>query len=506
MGALILAIASVGSYILGLLRDRLLAGQFGAGPDLDVFNSAFIVPDFVMNLIAAAVTTAFVPVFASVLTKRGLAAAWHTTNQLLNLIGSTMLGVIVLVWLAFPMLSGLISPGFTPEQHELLISVTRLLLLSPFCFALSIVFGSALQSLERFVTYALSPLLYNVGIIIGIVWLAPRWGITGVIMGVVLGAMAHMLARGIELRRAGWSWQWTYSLTDPEIRHTLALMLPRVIALVAVQTNLWVYNSLASELESGSISVFNLARNFQSLPVSVFGISLATAAFPVFARLYAQAKPVDLGKQVQRSMLQVLFFTLPAGVGLMLVAHPLIALMLGGNQFTPAAVSATGLALAVFALSVPWESSQHVLARAFYGQHNMITPVIVTVIGSVVNGVVCWYASQWWGVRGLVLGFCITSVLQTVLLAGWLTTKLPHLLDRQFWKSLLKIGLASTLMCLVTWLTISQISGNIKQLLIGVSVGTMIYLISCKVLRVTELEGLTLFINTLQRRLTGKKL
>ncbi|MBI2415954.1 MAG: murein biosynthesis integral membrane protein MurJ [Candidatus Kerfeldbacteria bacterium] len=497
---LIVATCSAASYGLGLLRDRLLASYFGAGVELDVFNSSFIIPDIITNLFAAAVTTAFIPVFTDVWHKRNQQAGWQATNNVLNSIGISVLILIGLAWLFMPQLSQLVAPGFNQEQHQLLIHTTRLLLLSPLLFGVSLTIGSALQGIDRFVSYAIAPLLYNIGIVGGIILFTPRLGIVGAILGVIVGALLHAGIRLFELWRQGWRWQWYWQPGDIALQHTVTMMLPRVITLLSVQVNLWVYNALGSTLPAGSISVFNLARNFQSLPVSLFGISLATVLFPLLSRHYNQTNHDQFTNQLTQGWRQILFFTLPASVGVMLLAQPLVDTVLGGGKFTAAAVAATSVTLAMFALAIPTESSQHVLARGLYARHDAISPVIVAIISSAINFMVCWLLLPRFQVVALAAGFVVSSVCQVLLLSWrlqrqgvqWLTG--TALIDGG------KMIAASAGMGLGVWLLLQLPLPAMLLLLAGSSLGALLYLGLSRVLIVPELTSSITMIKKLINR------
>lgn len=471
--AIILASSSIFSYLLGLLRDRLLASHFGAGSALDIFNSAFLIPDLINNLFAAALTTAFIPVLTSAFTKQGETAGWAILNRALQLLSTTILVSCGLAWLFMPWLVHGIAPGFSETERATLLVAARWMLLSPVLLSLSTVFGSGLQTKQRFISYALSPVLYNLGIVIGIIFLAPSYGIIGVVWGVGLGAGLHMLARLIELIFSGWKVSPPSSyqsiLKDPDIRHTIALMLPRVVGLVAVQANLWVYNAMASGLDTGSIAVFNFARNFQSLPVSLFGIALATALFPKLAQHFAEAKHEQLQSDSQRGLQQLIWLTVPAMFGMMLLAQPLIKTFLGSGKFDQAAVIATSTTLVMFALSIPFESCLHILARMFYAQHNTKTPVKIAVMASVINVVVCLIAVPYLGVVGLALGFVLTTVSQVIGLWWSLHIKMDVFgsIGRALVRSIPMVGAVALVLIFVPQAHF--------QLLLGSAAGAIVY-------------------------------
>ncbi len=480
VSATILAASSVGSYLFGLLRDRLLANRFGAGADLDVFTASFIVPDAIMNIFAAALTAAFIPVFSQWIHKRSTKQAWELVNTLLQTLVIIMVLAGAFAWLTMPWLAQLVAPGFDTERTALLIELTRWMLLSPILFGLSILFGSALQGMNRFVSYAISPLIYNVGIVLGIIILSPQLGIKGATYGVILGAALHMGVRLFELLRTDWKnhtwkciskWPWK----DEGVRNIIKLMIPRSIGLLSWQANLWIYTALASTLMVGSVGIFSLARNFQSLPVSMFGISLATALFPKLASFFAKDKKKEFSDHVSGSIQRLLVFTIPSAIGLMLLSKPLVSLFLGGGKFGAAAILATGVTLSVFALSVPLESTQHILARSFYARHDMITPVIVTLCATAVNVSVSWVAIQYIHVAGLALGFVTYSTTQVVLLSFLLRRKTGALNGYAIIVTISKLLTASSIMGVAVWLLTKNISSNIIQLAVGAGSGAIIY-------------------------------
>lgn len=495
-----LASTSVASYVLGLVRDRVLAAQFGAGLELDVYNSAFLIPDVIMNIFAAALTTAFIPVFTQLWTKPGEATAWRVTNALLTGLVCVMVIVLGLAFVTMPWLVHAVAPGFNATGRSLLIQTSRLMLLSPLGFSLSIAIGCALQGRHRFFTYALSPVLYNLTIIISLVLLAPNFGVVGAVAGVAVGAFVHAGVRLVELLRIGFKPWPKRPWGEPALIETIRLMLPRIAGLLAVQANLWVYNALASWLGEGNISIFNFARNFQSLPVSLFGIALATVLFPRLSEHFAHDRPNDIVVLGQRATTQLLFLTLPAMVGMMLVAYPLVKLLLGSGEFDAAAVSATSIALMVFALSIPLESIQHVLARIFYAQHNVKTPVIIALFGAVINALVCIVAMPWLGVYGLALGFVVTALSQVILLQRALRKTGQSIISTSVYRSAGKIMIASIAMGLSVGVVLWFVPGVTLRLLGAISLGVIVYCWCALGLRIPEFHDTVSMIKTLWKR------
>lgn len=501
----ILAASSIASYAFGLLRDRLLASQFGASTELDVFNASFLVPDAIMTLFGAALTTAFIPVFSNWWHEQGDTATWQLVNTVLRIIGIGIVVAIGIAWLLMPWLAQLLAPGFSGDQQTLLVSTSRVMLLSPLFFSMSVLFGSALQGLRRFISYAISPVVYNLGIVFGILVLSKPFGIHGVIHGVVIGAALHMIIRLIELRYSGWTLTVgttkNYSITkNPGIRQTIRLMIPRMLALLIWQGNLWFYTAMASHLLVGSIGIFNLARNFQSLPVSLFGIALATAVFPALASTFVEKKSEAFAHDISKAIRQLLFFTLPAAVGIMMLAEPLVTTFLGSGKFTGTAIIATSVTLAVFSLSIPLESLQHMLSRAFFAQHDANTPLYITIAASITNVIVSLLAIQWFDVSGLAFGFVAYSAVQVILLLVYLGKKHITLDKQTMLVSLAKMLFASGVMGLSVLAVTTYVANPLQAFVTGVITGAVVYTIVTALLRLPELTAALYLIKRVIKR------
>ncbi|MFH0819104.1 MAG: murein biosynthesis integral membrane protein MurJ [Patescibacteria group bacterium] len=484
-GAGLLAVSSIGSYGFGLLRDRLLAGQFGASTELDIYSASFLIPDFIMNLFVAALTVAFVPVFSSWRKKQCENSAWELTNHLLYLITFIIVIAAVIIYFFTPFLTKLIAPGFNEISRATLINTSRLMLISPILFSLSIIFGSALQGLRRFTAYALSPILYNLAICLSLYFLAPKYGIYGAIIGVLIGVLIHFLIRLIESFWSGWRLKY-FKPHWPGVIKVIKLMLPRSIALIAWQANLWIYTAIASGLAVGSIGIFNIARNFQSLPVSLFGIAFATSMFPALADHFADEKISEFRDDLSKTIRQVLFFTIPASMALVILARPIVNFFLGTGKFDEQAVITTGIVLSIFAMSIPFESLQHLLARGFYARHDTITPVKITIFASLINILISFIVAQFMGVIGLAFGFIGYAITQVLLLNIFLRKKIEKLNDKEILNSLYKIMIATLIMAVIIYL--------ISNLYLAILIGGTVYLILAIILKMPELSGLKIII------------
>ncbi|PIT98032.1 MAG: hypothetical protein COT71_02880 [Candidatus Andersenbacteria bacterium CG10_big_fil_rev_8_21_14_0_10_54_11] len=419
-GSAVLTATAFGSYGLGLLRDRIFAQTFGLSVDLDAYNAAFLLPDFLFNLlVASGIAAAMVPLF-SALKREGYAQAYEYVGSIINTALITT-GVVAagLMVLAGPA-SHLVAPGLAETDQQAVVRLMRVLSLSPLLFSLSNSLGAMLVAERRFLYYGLSPMLYNLGIIAGVLALAPRFGVMGAALGTLGGASLHAGIRLFDARRLGWRWHWVLGWKTPSFRKTIRLMLPKMIGHPVELVTFWAYTALASTRPAGSISALNFARNFQSVPVSLIGITMSTAAFPLLADAIAGQRTSDFVSVLRRILGSILVISAAAAVVLYLIREPLIALLLGGGSFDAEAIKRTAQVLGIFCLAIPTESINHLLARAFYARHNTVVPVVFSMLALLVAVSVAWIFLPSVGITALPAGFFAGSLIKTLGLTGWL--------------------------------------------------------------------------------------
>ena len=494
--AIILAFAYGISYILGLFRDRTFVHYFGAGDELDAYNAAFIIPDFFFNLtIAGAITVAFIPVFTNYVSKKKEGAAWEVANSVLNLASILIVVICIICFFAAPWLIKIVAPGFPPEKLDLALNLTRILLLSPIIFNISNTFGSILVSLKKFTAYAFAPALYNLGIIGGTLLLYGRFGIYGAAIGTIVGALLHLTIQLIGVRQSGYKYKFSVNLFHPGIKRIIKLMIPKTLGLAAWQINLWVYTMLGSFLATGSIAIFNFSRNFQSLPIALIGISLGTAIFPTLAEKAALHKNKDFTMFFSKIFRQIIFLSLPATMGLILLRKEIIELILKTGRFTDSDVQIMSYAFLFFCFAITTENLVHLIARSFYAHQNTLTPVTISIMVIIVNIICSYYLSKVIGVAGLTLSFAIMSFLQVALLLMFLKWKIKKLDGINIFLSFLKISIATAVMSLgiigIRWLiednfAIDRSLYLLVELIIITLASLAIYLIIAKLIRIKE--------------------
>lgn len=513
--AILVGAASLASRFLGVVRDRILASSFGAGDTLDVYYAAFRVPDLVFNLLVlGALSAGFIPLFTSLLKRperpQENAEAWAMVNNVLNLLGVALVGISVLAMVFAGPLASLFAPGFSPEKQAATANLTRLMFLSPLFLGLSGVIGGVLQSFKRFLVYSLAPVMYNLGIIAGALWLAPRWGGYGLAAGVIGGAALHFLVQLPTVLELGWRYRWRFEWRDQVTRRLGRLMVPRTLSLAISQIDLLVSTAIASTLAAGSLAVFNLANNIQSFPIGIFGISFATAVFPF---LSAQAKNRDklvaIFSQTQR---QILFFIIPATMLIWVLRAQLVRVLLGAGQFDWTDTVLTIETLTFFSLSLFAQASIPLLVRMFYARQNSKHPFYIGLFTVAVDIILSWQLSRLLGVAGIALAYSISNILNFTLLWLLLRWQLGRLDGTAIAFAAVKFLAAGLLALLAAqqikiwagaWLDLDTGWGIFGQGVLAGLAGLAVYLGACGLFRSEELSS---FWSGLKRRLPWRSL
>lgn len=415
--ALIIAASSLISRLLGLVRDRLLAGSFGAGSDLDVYFAAFRIPDFVYNiLIAGGVVVAFLPLFSEYFLKNK-EEAWQFANNVLNVFLMALVLISLIFFIFAPFFVKLIAPGFASQQTQLTVLLTKLLFLSPILLGLSSIFSGVLHYFNRFLIYSLAPILYNLGIILGIIFLAPTFGVFGVALGVVLGALFHLLIQIPWAVRAGFFYRFILNLRDLKIRRVFSLMLPRTLGVAAPQINLMVATFIASSLPAGALAVFNFSNNLQQFPMGLIGIPFAVSAFPFFSRAFAVRNKEDFVNNFSLVFRKVVALTVPISLLIFIFRNQIVEIIFQTGKFSQASIEIIAVCLGFFALGIWANSLIPLVLRGFFALQDTKTPTVIAVLAMVLNVILSFVLVRSLNsVIGLPLAFSLDSILQLILL------------------------------------------------------------------------------------------
>ena len=480
------------SRVAGLAREMIIGARFGAGAELDAYLAAFRVPDLLFQLIAGgALGSAFIPVFTGCLARRDLRGAWRLFSAVSNLVLIVMTTVAVIAALSAPFLvRTVLAPGFSPDQQALTVSLMRWMLVSTIIFGVSGIVMGVLNSFQHFLLPALAPVLYNLSIIAGAWFLAPRFGVFGLVVGVVVGAGLHLDVQLFGLWRHAARYDPTLGLDDPNVRQVGRLMAPRVLGLAAVQLNFWINTLLASALPAGSLSALNYAWLLMLLPQGIIAQAVATAAFPTFASLEAQGKLAELRRVLAATLRAILFLTIPAAAGLLAWRVPLVRLLLERGEFTARSTGLTAYALAFYAFGLIGHSVIEIVARAFYALHDTRTPVVISLGGMALNTGLSLLLRGPLGHAGLALANTVATLLETALLVWLLARRLGGLPWAELGVTARRAGLAAAIMAApLGWLAARLDHGPAIPIgVAGLILGALLYGGSAYLLRMPELR------------------
>jgi len=379
--AYLLGAFAIFAKVLALLRDRILAHNFGASEALDIYYAAFRIPDFIYISLASLVASAVLIPFVVERIEKGEGAR-NFFNNIFTVFFFSIIVVSTAVFFAMPYLASFVVPGFSNDVQKELILLSRIMLLSPILLGLSGLFASVTQALRRFFVYALGPVFYNVGIIIGILLFYPLWGLSGLAYGVVLGALFHVLIQIPVLIRERFIPRISLHINFSEIKNVMLLSMPRTLTLSSHHLVLLVFISFASLMGEGAISIFNFSFNLQSVPLSIIGVSYSVAAFPTLARMFANKEHEKFVAQVLSSLRHIIFWSFPVLVLFIVLRAQIVRTVLGTGEFGWPETRLTAAALALFSVSVIAQSVILLLVRGYYAAGHTKTPLIVNTASS----------------------------------------------------------------------------------------------------------------------------
>jgi len=378
--AAILTIAVLLSRLLGLLRDRLLAGTFGASVDLDIYYAAFRMPDLIYSIIfAGGIIVSFLPLFSE-LQKNNKEEGWRLTNYILNLFAILYFVFFIVFFFLSPDFITTLVGKFTPDNQVRAIAMTRLIFVAVFFFGLSSVFSTILNYFNRFVIYSLAPVLYNLGIIFGIVFLSPHFGIFGPAIGVVVGAFMHFAIQIPSAIKCGYKYMPVISLKHPALLNFFKLVIPRVVASSASQIDFLAATFVASIIGVGAISVFNLSYNLSYLPIGLLGVSFATAVFPLLSKLWVNNDKNEFYRRFRETFLEVLYISFPVGILIFILRSQIVEIVYRTGKFDETAAMITGACLGLYFLSTFTQCLVPVILRGYFSVKDTLTPTLIALV------------------------------------------------------------------------------------------------------------------------------
>ena len=454
---LIVSGAFLVSRLLGWLRLVVIANALPYPSELDAFFAAFRIPDLLFQLVAAgALSSALIPVLASVITSDGTERAWRVVSTVTNLMLIALLILAGFVFIFADRLVPLYTSGFDPVTMARTIELTRIMVLSPIFLALGAVATSVLNTQGRFAAAAVAPIVYNLAIIGAALLLTPSMGAVGLAIGVVAGSLGHVLVQIRPLQRLGFRYTPRIESGDPAARKALTLMAPRAIGLGASQITFVVVTALATNLGLGAVTAFTIAFTLLQIPIGVIGVPLGVVLFPSLSRGAAIGDQAEFIGLLNRAMRLLAVVMIPVAALAAILRVEVVALLFG--SFTPDAIQLIADTFLVFLIGAPAHALIAVLARAFYARQDTVTPVVVAIGAVIVNTTFATILVGSLGLPGIALAIAIAAWLE----AGALTVLLRR---REGSLGLAAVASVATRTLVAT--ALAALVGGVAHLLVG---------------------------------------
>jgi putative peptidoglycan lipid II flippase len=457
----VVGLAVLCSRVLGLAREQIFAALFGGGRVMDAFTIAFRIPNLLRDLFAeGALSTAFVTVFTRTATLQDSAAAWRLANKVATLSVVALSAITVLGIVSAPWLVALLAPGFDPAKAALTVTLTRIMWPFILMVSLAALVMGMLNARNVFGMPAMASSFFNLGsIVAGVVlgyWLDPHFGpraILGLAIGTLIGGALQLLVQLPALRREGYSFRPDVHWGDAGVRAILRLMGPSVIAASSTQVNVLVNSVFASELGDGPTFWLTVAFRLMQLPLGVFGVALGTVALPLLARMAATGNSAAFRSELARGMRLALLMTIPASIGLMVLAEPIISVLYQHGRFTAYETAESAGALRFYAIGLCSYAALKVLVNAFYALDRRKTPMVVSFIAVALNLLLNWLFTRelGWGHRGLAFSTACVASSNFLILYLLMRAQLGQLESRAMVRLLAKVAVASAALFAVAY-------------------------------------------------------
>jgi putative peptidoglycan lipid II flippase len=512
----IVGLLAIASRLIGLVREVIIARQFGTSGEYDAYLAAFRIPDLIFLLImTGAFGSAFIPVFRGLLDDDE-ADAWRLASAVITWTAvAVIVASIVVLLFADPIVRYLVAPGLSPELQALSARIMRILLASQLFIGIGIAAKGILETHHQFAVPGLAPLLYNVGIIFGAVALAPRWGVTGLAIGVVIGGLLHFAIQLPELRNVGIVFQPTLRMVAG-LREVVSMLGPRIIGQAAFQINFIVVTYLASREGEGKVSAINYAWAIMMLPNAVMGQSFGTVLFPTMTAQSERGDIDGLRATLTSGLRDLLFLALPASVGLFAFREEIIRTIFESGAFSSASTELVVAPLGFFALALVFYSIVEVLARAFYSMRIVNIPVIAGVSIMIINVILAVLLTPRIGYAGLALALALSTAIEAIMLMAALVWKLGQF-DSEFGLWFAKVGVASGTMALISLVMSDYLNAQLASGAIGRWFGLVflgsamalcggVYAITAYALRLPEIDRWVRISRKIMSRATGGRI
>src|SRR5256884_1446881 len=459
----VVGIAVLSSRVLGLIRETVFAGLFGAGRNLDAFLMAVRLPNLLRDLFAeGALSTAFITTFSKKIAVEGDQSAWRLANKVATLTAVFMSAITLLGIMFARQLVDLLTWGsWSPDKTELTISLTRIMWPFMLMVSLAALVMGMLNAKYVFGPPAMASSYFNLGSIIGGValgyWIDPHFGarsLVGLAIGTLIGGAWQLIGQFPSLWKVGYRFHPDFHWRDEGMRTVLTLMGPAVIAASAVQVNVLINSGFAASLGNGPVSWLNIAFRLMQLPLGIFGVAIGTVTLPLVSKSAALGNTAELRAILARGMRLAFLLTIPSAIGLAMLASPIVSVIYQHGRFTAEMTEQTAGALQFYAIGLVAYAALKVLTPAFYAVGKRNTPMLVSFLAIAANLFLNWLFTfrLGWGHRGLAFSTSLVATMNFLLLYALMRRPTRGLESRRMFAGLAKICLAGLLLALICWL------------------------------------------------------
>ncbi|MDD2435470.1 MAG: murein biosynthesis integral membrane protein MurJ [Bacilli bacterium] len=494
--ALIIIVLTLGSKLLGFIRETLIAAKFGSGSETDAFFIALTVTSLITTLIMTAITTTFVPLLSEIETKEGKKSKIYHVNNMLNIIIIASIVMMFLAWFLSPLIIKFMARGFDGEQFNLAVTLTRIglpiILLSSLIGSLT----GFLHSEQRYKSSAAIGFPLNFIYIFFLLFLATSYGIVGLMITAVIATLSQIFIQIPEARKAGFRFKFVFDIKDKYIKKVFLLSVPVLIGVAVNDINIIINKTLASNLVSGSISALNYADKLKGLILGVFVSAIITVIFPLLSDEFNSDNIKDMKKIMRRGVNLIFLITIPATIGLVVLATPIIQVAFERGAFTPNDTIMTASALVFYSLGLLAAALRLLLIRVYFSLQNTRTPMLNGILFVGLNIILNLILVRYMAHRGLAFATSISNTIATLLMFYGLKREIGSLGIKEYITVFIKIGLASIIMGLVMYIVYNvlysilevSILSNFISLLVAMGLGFIIYGILCYLFKVEEVR------------------
>ncbi|HEX8313060.1 MAG TPA: murein biosynthesis integral membrane protein MurJ, partial [Chthoniobacteraceae bacterium] len=510
--------------VLGLIREQVFAWLFGGGKEMDAFIVAFRTPNLLRDLFAeGALSTAFVTTFSKKIQKEGEQSAWQLANKVATLTAVFMSALVCIGILIAPFLIGVLAPGFdqVPGKSELTVQLARVMYPFILLVSLGALVMGMLNSRNVFGVPAMASSFFNIGSIVGGVtlgWLFdPTFGqkaLFGLALGTLVGGALQLGVQLPSLRKIGFHFRPDFHWRDEGVKTILRMMGPAIIAASSVQVNVMVNTWFASWLASGSVYGLNIAFRLMQLPLGIFGVAIGTVTLPLLSRIAATENRGDFGAVLGRGLRLGFLLTVPATLGLLLLARPIISLLYEHGKFNADATNIAATALQGYAIGLCAYSALKILTPAFYAIDRRRTPMFVSFFSIALNIAANWFFAfkLGWGVFGLALGTGTVAVTNFLILYFLMRRETTALGTKDLAITFLKLVIPSALLAGVCWASTKWVLADWAGMPLWMQAGLLfatigvaggVFFLAALPMRIEELEDLKALVRRKLRRKTA---